>query len=438
MRKPVKGEPMRRFYFHQRGGIYYVELVDPKTGTRLTAKSTGTRDRDTALLKVAEWLEKGIPTGPKGKPRSVENHFTIHYLIDATRKADIDSEGAEAIVKVLQDRGLIVGSFAKPGPGTVPFLDFLYETWNPERSPRLREKNVYGQSVTMRHIGESTRLIARYWDVPELKNLSLIDVTRDHIKARLLELRQTGLTAGTVNKALVAVATPLAWATREGLIPHNPAEGVPRFSGAVEKRDVFTPEEAARVLSAHWKEHRARVGNLLAATTGLRAGEVLAVRRSDIGESILEVRHSWSDYDGLKSPKNGEARRVPLLPEVRAELLALLEENQHLCADPYCFYSVLPTRPMDQKHLITGLREAAEDAGIEIGNRNIVFHSWRHYYAARMSDRMAADQIQRITGHRSRAVFDAYSDHINQENLEAVGKVGAEVFGNILQFPREA
>jgi integrase len=38
----------------------------------------------------------------------------------------------------------------------------------------------------------------------------------------------------------------------------------------------------------------------------------------------LNVAHSWSAADGLKSPKNGEARRVPLLPDVREALLAQL------------------------------------------------------------------------------------------------------------------
>jgi hypothetical protein len=49
-------------------------------------------------------------------------------------------------------------------------------------------------------------------------------------------------------------------------------------------------------------------GNLLSATTGMRQGEVLAVRGGDTGEDVLRVAHSWSPADGLKSPKNGEAR----------------------------------------------------------------------------------------------------------------------------------
>ena len=49
-----------------------------------------------------------------------------------------------------------------------------------------------------------------------------------------------------------------------------------------------------------------------------------------------------------------------------------------------------------------------------------------------------ADQVSRVTGHKSRAVFEAYADHVTSENLEEVGRVGAEVFGNLLQFPRGA
>ena len=43
---------------------------------------------------------------------------------------------------------------------------------------------------------------------------------------------------------------------------------------------------------------------------------------------------------------------------------------------------------------------------IDVAAREVVFHSWRHYYAARMADRMTADQVSRVTGHNSRAVFE--------------------------------
>jgi hypothetical protein len=55
-----------------------------------------------------------------------------------------------------------------------------------------------------------------------------------------------------------------------------------------------------------------------------------------------------------------------------------------------------------------------------------------------MADKMTADQITRITGHKSRAVFEEYADHVIDENLEEVGAVGAEVFKKIVRFRKGA
>jgi integrase len=169
----------------------------------------------------------------------------------------------------------------------------------------------------------------------------------------------------------------------------------------------------------------------------MRSGEVLALRLNDIEEKILNIRHSWGAYDGLKSPKTGDSRRVPLLPEVKAKLLELANDNPH-GPDGFIFYGSLANKPVDAKVLLDGLHDALISIGIDARARGIVFHSWRHYYAARMADRMTAEEVSRITGHKSRAVFEAYADHITEANLEEVGRVGAEVFSNILQFKKGA
>jgi integrase len=106
-----------------------------------------------------------------------------------------------------------------------------------------------------------------------------------------------------------------------------------------------TTEDEA-VFNAPWTDKRAYIGNLLSITTGLRSGEVLAVRKSDIGKKVLTVRHSWSFIDGLKSPKNGDERNVPLLPEVWGGLMELLEDNPHTVDDPFVFYGLLEDKPM--------------------------------------------------------------------------------------------
>jgi integrase len=168
-------------------------------------------------------------------------------------------------------------------------------------------------------------------------------------------------------------------------------------------------------------------------TTGMRAGEVLALKLSDIGERQINVQHSWSPVDGLKCPKNGEIRTVPLLPEVKQALLNLAKESPW-GQDGFIFYSTLRDKPMDSGQLLAGLHEVLASIGIDAKARNIVFHSWRHYYAARMTDRLTAEQVAKATGHKSRAVFEEYANHASQENLDEMAEASREVFSNVLRF----
>ena len=121
------GGEMRRYYLHTRhNGTFYAELVDPQTGAKLTARSTGTKDRDEALLKIAEWLKSGIPTGRVRKPRPLETAAGIESALRAIRKADLNSDDALRIVQALRDRGLIDIAAVKPGKGSVLFYGEAY------------------------------------------------------------------------------------------------------------------------------------------------------------------------------------------------------------------------------------------------------------------------------------------------------------------------
>jgi hypothetical protein len=74
-----RGGKMRRYYLHTRkNGIFYAELVTSE-GNKLTARSTGTKSRDEALLIIAKWLESGIPTGRVRKPAAaIEGRIAYH------------------------------------------------------------------------------------------------------------------------------------------------------------------------------------------------------------------------------------------------------------------------------------------------------------------------------------------------------------------------
>jgi integrase len=119
-------------------------------------------------------------------------------------------------------------------------------------------------------------------------------------------------------------------------------------------------------------ERRAYIAALLSLATDIRSGEIRALRRADT--------------EGLKRPKNGEPRRVP--------------------------------------------------QGIEIGDRRIDFHSFRHIFAGRMANRMAADKVAKVTGHRSKAAAKIYQDHVTARILSEAGVEAAQEFENIMEFAK--
>jgi len=313
---------MRPYYLHRRKGVWYAELVNLETGEKLIARSTGTQNRDQAILTVADWIKNGIPTGRQRKPRPLEITAEIGSILRAIRKADLFSEDAMRIVNALKDRGLVDVAATKSGSGSVLLSEYLETFWDYHASPYVKEKLAHKQSITKRHCYEMGCRVRKYW-LSAFNDRTLNSVTRQDLKDFSLNLVEKGLAPASINKIMLGGNVALSWAFREGHIAVDPTEKLMRFSGTPEKRGILTPAEAAAIFKVNWNDKRAYVGNLLACTTGLRSGEVLAVRKSDIGEKILNVDHSWSTFDGLKSTKTNESRKVPLLPEVREKLMEL-------------------------------------------------------------------------------------------------------------------
>ena len=133
---------MRRYYLHTRhNGVIYAELVDPQTEKKLNARSTGTKDRDEALLKIAEWLKSSIPTGRVRKARTLEAAAGIENILKVMRRTDLNSDDTLRIVQALKDRGLVDIPVVKSGKGAVSFTEFLEEFWDYEAFVHIQQKN---------------------------------------------------------------------------------------------------------------------------------------------------------------------------------------------------------------------------------------------------------------------------------------------------------
>ncbi|GAB6392240.1 MAG: tyrosine-type recombinase/integrase [Treponematales bacterium] len=421
----------KRFYLYRVGSrkIIYARLIDPETGVAVSGKSTGTSNKDEALLIIGKWLENGVPSGATHKP--ARRVFGLASILAAIRNTEIGPDEAAAIVSELRARGCENVALLSKREMRKGLCAELILFWNYETSAFVKEAALqHGKPLTRRHCEDMTRCVRNYW-AGAFGDKAIDEVTRDDLKAFGLSLRQSGKSAAYTNKVLNAGARAFAFWHSEGLIPTNPALKLGRFSGGKKLRGILTEAEAATLFSRQWADTTAQVANLVASTTGLRAGEVLAIQARDIGEAVLEVRHSWSSVDGLKTPKNGETRRVPLLPEVREALLWLLTDNPHGNGpDAFIFWGERPDRPRyDAGFMLRGLDRELDALGIDRKGRNVVFHSWRHYCATRWAMLESADRVRLMTGHRDQGTFEAYASHASEADIAELGRKAARAEG---------
>ena len=125
----------------------------------------------------------------------------------------------------------------------------------------------------------------------------------------------------TRNKLLIQLHGVLGRARQVYKLPGNAAADVEKFpqrrSGDIQ---VFSPEEVCAFVRAASTEQDGAIF-LTAAFTGLRMGELLALRRRDVDFAGATIRVRASYYNGqLTTPKSGKVRAVPLASDVAAAL----------------------------------------------------------------------------------------------------------------------
>ena len=205
-----------------------------------------------------------------------------------------------------------------------------------------------------------------------------------------------------------------------------------RFAVKNKQRDILETAEAEAIFKIEWRDKAARLANMLAMITGLRAGEVMALRKDDIRPSSLLIRQAYSVIDKFKTPKNGEARVVQVpFPDVIAALIRRADSNPH--GDGLVFYSTRPGKPIEHRQLLAGLRAALETCGIET---KATFHSWRHYYTTKLRGTLPDSELQTQTGHKTAAMLDLYGGHQLAEKTARIAQATRAAF-NIREFKRE-
>ncbi len=248
-------------------------------------------------------------------------------------------------------------------------------------------------------------------------------LTTDDIDAFREGLLEDGrLSRRTIQKILVLLHGILKRAKRRKWIATNPAEDAERI--ALKRSgdfNVLSPVEIEAVVRAARDEQDAAIF-LTAAYTGLRMGELRALRWADVdfaGERIL-VRKGVTRWEE-GGPKSGRVRSVPLVNQVARALDALSRRELFTGPGDLVFPSEVG-RFFDDSRLRLRFYEALRDAGLghlrEKQDR-LVFHDLRHTFGTLAVRGFPLSDVKAFMGHESIETTMIYVHHVPQTDAAA-------------------
>lgn len=207
----------------------------------------------------------------------------------------------------------------------------------------------------------------------------------------------TTFSGGTVNREVACLQKVLSYAVECGELRENPTRGIRKFPEAPGRVPTLGSEDEAALVAAMppWLRPLFR----LAILTGLRRGEILALRwrHVDFNAGLLTVEDS----------KSGESRRVPLHP-------ALVDDLRSRRGRPEAPVIAMPNGLSPEGSSIS---HAFKRAARAIGRPDLRWHDTRHLAGSALLDTGASlPEVAAMLGHKTLVMSRRYA-HVNPTRL---------------------
>lgn len=251
---------------------------------------------------------------------------------------------------------------------------------------------------------------------PFFRGKALDSIGHDDVLDLLSVLEGKGLSPKSIRNVIAtlsaifnfAMAPQRKWATS------NPCQGVelPAVPERTEIRFLTLAEVRALVENARpgIYERVDRAMFLAAAMTGLRKGELVALRWRDVDWTAQRVRVRQNFARGeFGTPKSRRSTRsVPLADEVAGELDRLFKASRWQGEGDLVFAHPVTGEVQPKANVTRRFRAALKAAGLDTSH---VFHDLRHTFGTRMAAAgVPMRTIQEWMGHRDLATTQIYAD----------------------------
>jgi integrase len=348
---------------------------------------------------VVRWWEDQL--GPDGKLQRIRRSEILGKVADIPTRRQAEQICSDRL------RGVNSGDYKLQSSCTLS--QFVQRNWFPEVLPTLKYS-------TKKHY----EYVVNVHLIPTFGEMQLRLITRESVQGFLNGKLRGGLAWRTVKHIRTTFGTVLGAAEAEGLIPSNPARKtrLPR-RGSVEEKAPIAPDLIREVLYALPEPSHSLAWLLV--LTGLRVGELLALRWRDIDFERGSLRVRQTVYEGrFDDPKTQRSKRtVPL----GAKGIAVLQRFQGDGFKPETLvFATSRGTPFSRRNLLNRqLKPTCKNFGL----KGVTWH-WLRHANATLLDAVGTPlgTVQELLGHSSSEITrGTYLHSVPAEARKAVERV---------------
>jgi integrase len=241
----------------------------------------------------------------------------------------------------------------------------------------------------------------------------LEEITTEDIDAYRERLVAEGrLSPRTINKRLAQLHAIFKRAQRTYGLARNPVEGAERQPHRLSGDITVLDARQVELLASKAADEQDAAMFLVAAFTGLRLGELRALRWGDIDwmRQVIRVRRSYT-WGAEGAPKSGKVRAVPLSDQP-ARALEGLSRRDHWTDDDDLVFVSSTGDFIDESALRRRFYKALKAAELP----RMRFHDLRHTFGTLAVQAFSLTDVKAFMGHADIQTTMIYAHHVPQHD----------------------
>jgi len=302
-----------------------------------------------------------------------------------------------------------------PSTPDKPFVQYVADFWLPD-SPYVREcALVKRKPLSVEYVTMNRENVRRHIEpFPGFEGVTLRGLTTGIVRDWMAWAASNGRTGRSINVTLQVMRIATRYAVIREELPRDPFLHIRKAPEEYREKGILSPAEASRLIQAPVQNPCSRLVVLLGLLCGLRRGEIRGLQWGDIANGLITIRHNYQEHEGLKAPKCGSHRRVPIPKSVQSVIDTVFsvfgnpEPDEYVMAGP-----AAPNKPLSTKYFQRAFVNELNAIGIsedEQRRRNLTLHALRHSFVTLSRLAGITDfEIQALAGHKGGKMMERYS-----------------------------